>query len=281
MGAARLGYYAHMDLITSHNNPKIKLLRALKRRKERDDQGLCVVEGIFHIGEALAAYEAGAGAAVEYLCYAPELVASEYGQGLIRRAEQIGVPAHATTTDVLATAADKENPQGLLAVVRQRRTELSDLTPGQFPRGVALVAPQDPGNVGTILRTIDATAASGLLLLEAGVDPYHPTTIRASMGAIFWLPVVMATFSTFAEWAGDQGYHVFGTSTRGTIDYRSARYSLPLILLMGSEREGLSAGQLDVCEQVISMPMGGRVSSLNLAVATGVMLYTIADRLAA
>jgi TrmH family RNA methyltransferase len=270
-----------MPLLASRNNPKIKLLRALRRRKERDSSGLCVVEGFFHIGEALGAYAAGVGAAVEYLCYAPDLLAGDFGRVLVSQAEQQGIPTYAATAEVLAAASDKDNPQGLLAVVRQRQVDLAGLSPKEFPRGVALVAPQDPGNVGTILRTVDATAMSGLILLDAGVDPYHPTAIRASMGAVFWLPVVGASFPEFAEWASVHGYHLYGTSTRGTIGYRAARYAQPFILLMGSEREGLKVEQTAVCEQLIAMPMHGRVSSLNLAVATGIMLYTIAEQLPA
>lgn len=268
-----------MTHIASHSNPKIKLLRALRRRKVREEQGLCVVEGIFHIGEALAASEAGGGAAVEYLCYAPELLVGEFGRNLIDQAENMRIPVYTATTEVLTAAADKDNPQGILAVVRQRQWQLTDLSPTELPQAVALVSPQDPGNVGTILRTIDATGASGLLLLGDGVDPYHPTAIRASMGAIFRLPVVRAAFSEFDGWAGGHQYHIYGTSTRGTTDYRTVRYAQPFILLMGSEREGLSEEQAAVCEQMIALPMRGRVTSLNLAVATGVMLYTMTGQL--
>src|SRR5690606_31870596 len=114
-----------------------------------------------------------------------------------------------------------------------------DLVPESFPWGVALVAPQDPGNVGSILRTIDAVGASGLLLLDSSVDLYHPGAVRASMGAIFWLPVVHATFDEFAAWSRRNGYHIFGTSAHGARDYREVTdYPRPCILLLGSEREG-------------------------------------------
>jgi len=142
-----------------------------------------------------------------------------------------------------------------------------------------LVAPQDPGNVGSILRTIDAVGAGGLLLLDSGVDAYHPTAVRASMGAIFWYPVVSATFAAFAAWVKQHAYHVLGTSARGPSDYTTADYTRPLVLLMGSEREGLSSEQAAICQQVVRLPMLGRASSLNLSVATGVMLYAMLEKM--
>ena len=88
---------------------------------------------------------------------------------------------------------------------------------------MAIVSPQDPGNVGTILRTIDAVGASGLILLDSSVDPYHPTAVRASLGSIFWYPIVSASFAEWSRWAQQQGYHIYGTSARGSADYTRSR----------------------------------------------------------
>ncbi|HEX7974107.1 MAG TPA: RNA methyltransferase, partial [Anaerolineales bacterium] len=189
-----------------------------------------------------------------------------------------GVACYATSADVLDSLAEKENPQGILAVVRQPGKSLQDLSPQEFPWGVGLVAPQDPGNVGTILRTIDAVGASGLILLDSSVDPYHPSSVRASMGTIFWLPVVAASFIEFTDWASREAYHIYGTSAHDSLDYRRVpAYPRPAILLMGSEREGLTPDQRQVCDQLIGLPMRGRATSLNLAVATGVMLYAMLE----
>lgn len=269
-----------MAIITSHSNPRIKELKTLRRRKGREASGLCVVEGMFHIGEALAAHEAGNGTIVETICFTPERTAAGFGLEVIERATRLGIPTYAVADEVLASAAGKDNPQGILAVVRPRQTSLTDLSPTDTPWLVALVSPQDPGNVGAILRTIDAVGASGLLLLENSVDPYHPTALRASMGAIFWLPVVMADFERFAAWSQRYDYRIYGTSAGGQVDYRSAQIETPLILLMGSEREGLTPNQASICRQLLRLPMQGRVSSLNLAVATGVFLYQLREILA-
>ncbi len=262
-------------LITRHSHPKIKQVRALRQRKARDQTGLFLVEGRFHIGEALAA-----GAAVEYLCYAPDLLDGDFARQLIERAAAAGIPCYATTTDILTSLAEKDNPQGVLAVVRQPRVTLADLHPPAFSWGVAVVAPQDPGNVGAMLRTIDAVGADGLILLNHSVDPYHPTAVRASLGSLFWRPIVTASFEDWAPWVKRHAYHVYGTSAHADVDYRDVTaYERPLIVLMGSEREGLSPEQLAVCEQVVRLPMHGHVTSLNLAVATGVMLYAVLDKL--
>lgn len=262
-------------VVTSSSNPRLKLIRALRQRRQRDAQGLFVVEGIFHVAEALAA-----NAVVEYLCYAPELLGGAFGSRLVADAISAGIPCVETTARILTDLAGKEHPQGLLAVVRQRRVQLSELAPDSLPWGVALVSPQDPGNVGAILRTIDAVGAAGLMLLDAGVDPYHPTAVRASMGALFWHPVVSTSFAEWAGWVAARGYAVYGTSAKASADYRDVEtYRLPMILLMGSEREGLTPEQASVCDALVRMPMHGRVSSLNLAVATGVMLYAVLERL--
>jgi TrmH family RNA methyltransferase len=260
-----------MELISSRSNPKIKQARALRQRKARQEAGLLLVEGIRPVGEAVEA-----GAIVDAIYYAPDLLDSPFALGLIEGQSMHGVPCYATTVEVFDSLADKENPQGILAVVRKPEGKLDELNPQNFAWGVALVAPQDPGNLGTILRTIDAVGASGLLLLDSSVDAYHPSAVRASMGTLFWYPVISASFAAFQQWAGQNAYHVYGTSAHGSVDYREiAHYPFPRILLMGSEREGLTPRQAAVCESVIRLPMRGRATSLNLAIATGVMLYAM------
>jgi TrmH family RNA methyltransferase len=262
-----------LETITSRNNPKITQARALRQRKSREATGAFLVEGIRHVGEAVEA-----GAAVEAVFYAPDLLHSEYALGLVANLSAQGVACYPVTADVFGALADKENPAGLLAVVRRRQEPLSQLNPNNFSWGVAVVAPQDPGNVGAILRTIDAVGASGLLLLENSVDPTHPSAVRASLGALFWHPVVSASFAEFAGWAQGHGYHIYGTSARGGRDYREIEsYERPAILLMGSERVGLAAEQAAVCQELVRLPMHGRATSLNLAVAAGVMLYAMLD----
>jgi TrmH family RNA methyltransferase len=267
-----------MATLVSRNNPKIRQFRQLMaQRKERDASGLFAVEGIRHVGEAIEARSR-----VAYIFYAPELLTSDFALRLIDEQARSGIPCLAVDAETFTSLAEKEHPQGILAAVHQPRLALSDLTPQNFKWGIALVAPQDPGNIGTILRTVDAVGAGGLLLLDdpsSGqycADPYHPSAVRASMGAIFWYPLVEAKFSEFVTWAKRQHYKIYGTSAHANQDYRKIeRFEQPLVLLMGSEREGLTPFQSAVCDVVLGIPMHGRVSSLNLAVAAGIMLYHI------
>lgn len=262
-----------MDLISSRSNSRLKFLRSLRQRKGRDAAGSFVVEGIRHVGEAV-----DAGAALEGIYYAPELLSSEYAARLVSQQAAAGVPCFALTPDAFESVAEKDNPQGLLAVVRLPQRHLAEFNPQNFPWGVALVASQDPGNVGAILRTIDAVGASGLLLLEGSVDTGHPTLVRASMGALFWKPVIQASFGEAQAWSQEHGYALIGTSAHATQDYHDLNsYQLPLILLLGSERAGLTPDQAAACTRMVKLPMHGRVTSLNLAVAAGVLLYTIRD----
>jgi TrmH family RNA methyltransferase len=132
--------------------------------------------------------------------------------------------------------------------------------------------------LGSILRTVDAAGASGLLLLDGGVDAYHPSAVRAAMGAHFWKPIIETSFSEFVAWARQQDVSIYGSSAHAKLDYRKAEYKLPGVLLLGSEREGLTEEQQAACEQVVSLPMRGRVTSLNLAVAAGVWMYAVSRR---
>lgn len=264
-----------MTSITSRSNPKIKLVRQLRQRKRRQETGQFLVEGIHHVGQAIeAAASQRTGLTLETILYAPDLLTSDYARQLIEQGSLLGIPCHAVSGEVFTTIADKDNPQGILAVASLSQKAITDLTPQEHPWMVALVSPQDPGNIGTILRTIDAVGASGLLLLEGGADPTHPNAVRASMGALFWHPLIQASFAEFAAWSHQHGYHVYGSSAHGSQDYRLIdSFERPMVLLLGSEREGLTTEQRAHCQHLLRLPMQGRVSSLNLAVAAGILLY--------
>ncbi len=257
------------ELISAHSNPTIKLIRSLRQKKGRDESGLFVAEGIFHSGEAIEA-----GWDIEMLVVAPDLLTSEFARQLLENAARRDIRIVQVTADVFATLTEKENPQGILTVARQHLASLNDLTPENFPWGAACISAQDPGNIGTILRSLDAVGAAGLFLLEGGADPFHPSAVRASMGTIFWKAVVQATFPKFTRWCRKHGYLLVGSSAHAGQDYRQfVRGGRPAILLLGSEQKGLSAEHLAACDTVLSLPMRGRVSSLNLGVAAGILLY--------
>jgi TrmH family RNA methyltransferase len=279
-------------LITSSSNPLVKQARALRGRKARAATGLFLVEGIHHVGEVIQA-----GWEIEAILYAPDVLTSDFAREVISRVPSALQPGglkplertsspkgdaagmrpavQPVSAQVMESLTDKENPQGILAVVHQKQARLIDLSPIRC--GAALVSPQDPGNVGAILRTLDAAGVDALFLLEGGVDPYHPTAVRASMGALFWKPVIQVRFDDFVAWARQGNYQLVGSSAHGVQDYLMLKPKLPWILLLGSEQKGLSPEQIRACDAVVSLPMRGRASSLNLAVAAGVLLYELTE----
>ena len=259
------------EQISSHSNPLIKQIRALRSRKARVETDLFLVEGIHHVGEAIQA-----GWKIETLVYAPAQLTSEFALSLVDELSQRGERCVELTPELFAAVAEKDNPQGILAVIRQRHLSLDNIHPEEFHFGAALVSPQDPGNVGTILRSLDAAGADGLFLLEGGVDPYQPACVRASMGTIFWKKLVQSSFADFVKWARLHGYSLVGSSAHAKVDYRAyQRTNQPTILLLGNEQKGLSSDQQEACDVCLSLPMRGRASSLNLAVAAGILLYEI------
>jgi TrmH family RNA methyltransferase len=254
------------SLTKLRSSPLIKQARVLRRRGARHETGLFLVEGIHQVGAAIEA-----GWEIEAILYAPETLKSPYALELIGRFAGRVEPVSAA---LFLQLSEKENPQGIVAIAKQRHTGLDKLS--QLIFGAALVSPQDPGNVGTVLRTLDAVGGHALLLLDGGVDQFHPTVIRASMGACFWVPIVEAGFSEFQQFRLEEKWQLIGTAARATLDYRNVIPRQPWILLLGSEQKGLTEEQKDACDYTVSLPMRGHSSSLNLGVAAGVVLYTFA-----
>jgi TrmH family RNA methyltransferase len=256
-------------IITSLSNPLVKQARALRGHKARAESGLFFVEGIHHVGEAVEA-----GWDIVSILYAPGVLTSDFARELIARLDtQPGGTVQPVSAPVMESLADKENPQGIIAIVHQKQTGFNGLA--AVRSGAALVSPQDPGNVGTILRTLDAVGADALFLLDGGVELYHPTCIRASMGAIFWKPIIQASFHDFVDWAERGKIQLIGASAHAKDDYLGFKPGGSFVLVLGSEQKGLSPEQINACNEVVSMPMRGRASSLNLAVAAGILLYQL------
>jgi TrmH family RNA methyltransferase len=175
--------------------------------------------------------------------------------------------------DIFRRLSLKEGPQGLAAVARQRWSAIADvrLEPGR--PWVALDSVADPGNLGTILRTNDGAGGAGVILLDQSTDPFDPAAMRASMGAIFSQKVCRARLEDFAGWRKTNSSWVVGTSGSAESDYHTATYPDAFVLMMGSERHGLAPQHVALCDQMVSIPMLGKSDSLNLAVATAVILY--------
>ena len=262
--------------ITSLQNERVKLIRSLEMRKARRDSGLFVAEGISVLATARAA-----GWSPSMLVF----LAGSAGQGvaseLLAWASAAGAECLEVSPAVLAKVAAKDNPQTMLGVFAQRWVEAPPpACVSEEAVWVALEAVRDPGNLGTILRTADAAGANGVILVGTSCDPYSREAVRASMGSMFHVALVRLGLEGFLAWAGAWKGDVIGTYLSSREDFRAAAYRAPTLLAMGSEGPGLSPKMAAACTRLVKIPMAGRLDSLNLAVATALMLYEIRrDRL--
>ena len=256
-------------LITSPANPRVKEIRKLRDKKEQKRTGLFYMEGLRIIGEAF-----DKGAEIETLVVCPELLKTEFGLELWQRGKDLGLDILEISRPVFESIAVKDNPQGLAAVAKARFFSLDDL---DTSRGiiVALTEIADPGNLGTIIRTADAVDCRGVILIGDCTSPYDIGSIRGTMGAIFSTKIVKTDLDSFLEWKKRTGLQLVGTSDKAASDYADIGYRDPVILLMGSERAGMSPEEFEACDEIAAIPMLRSSDSLNLAVATGVMLYQI------
>ena len=257
-------------IITSFTNQKVKRIRKLDQKKYRQETGLFFVEGLRTVGEAVQC-----GAPIETLVVAPDLLVSDFGHSLLEHPAVKHTERIEVSPEVYETIAHKEGPQGIGAVVQQRWRDVAALPVKPSDLWVALDAIADPGNLGTIMRTADAVGAQGIILLGHATDPYDPTAVKASMGAVFSLDLVQTDWALFQGWQSNQDILLIGASDSAHQDYQEVAYHRPLILLMGSERHGLSQKMQSACDHMVSIPMAGRSDSLNLGVATAVLLYEV------
>ncbi len=243
---------------------------ALDRRDVRDEAGLFYVEGVRFVLAALAA-----GAAIETLVVSRDLLAGAPARLAAGRAQKRAGAVLEVTEDAFRRLSHAAEPQGIGAVVRQRWHGLRDIRPGRELCWLVVDTVNSPGNLGTMLRTSEAAGGAGLIVLGSRTDPYDPAVLRATMGAIFTQRLVRATPREFEAFRRERGFHLIGTSARATADYRELRYRPPVGVFMGCEQGGLGPDQLRACDQVVRIPMAGRCDSLNVAVATGIVLYEV------
>lgn len=254
-----------MNTITSTSNSHIKQIRKLQERKERQKSGLFYAEGIRIVAEAVQQ-----NAAIETLVVAPELLNSSFCQQIIEAARSKGVSILEVSSDIFKSIAMKEGPQGIAAVIRQQWAELE--TSQTYSSWVALDAVQNPGNLGTILRTAQATRVDAVLLTPGCTDPYAPKVVRAGMGAhlslplhpdVPWESVLRLTSNTRRVLA-----EAAAPSTLWAWDWTA-----PTTLVIGGEAHGAGPEARAAAEARLRLPMAEGAESLNAAVAAAVFLF--------
>ncbi len=256
------------QIITSAANPLIKRVRMLGDRRHRRREGAFVVRGAQPVWQAVEA-----GADIEVLIVAPGLL-REPAATMVAGQEERGVPVARLSEELFTRIADRDGPSGVAAIVRGRTPGLASLAVRPDSVVVALHEIANPGNLGTIIRTADAAGARGVILVGRCTDPFDPAAVKASMGAVFGVPVVAAQAAEeFLGWCQSGGVTLAVTSARGPGTLWEAPLRLPLAILLGSEGAGLPAGLLAAGQTRLRIPMTGTAESLNLAVAAGIVLY--------
>ena len=254
--------------ITSLSNPTVKAIRALHLRKERDETGLFVAEGLKTVIEGV-----DTGHAPTILLYGADAT----GHPLLQRAAQAtmtgGGQVIEVTSDILAKVSRRDNPQAVVGVFEQTFQVLESVEPAAAACWVALHRVRDPGNLGTIVRTADAAGCGGVILVGECCDPYSVEAVRATMGSIFAVPLIRASEAEFVAWRGGWPGSVVGTLLSAETEHSQAAYAKPTLILMGNEQQGLPPEMAELCDVNVKIPMRGRADSLNLSVATGVMIY--------
>lgn len=256
--------------ITAFSNPLVKYARDLRDKRHRREARQFLAEGLRILTEARET-----GRLPRTLFYAQASAGHPLVHDLSFAVEEAGGQSIQTTPDILGKLSGKDNPQAVVGVYDEFEVTLDQID--RTSAGIWLVAERlrDPGNLGTILRTGDAVGAGGLILVGECVDPFSVEAVRASMGALFTVPVVRSEWAPFLHWLRGGPGQLVGLSLSATHDHRAVSYSAPTFLLTGNEAHGMPDEYATACDTLVRLPMLGRADSLNAAVATAVMAYEV------
>jgi TrmH family RNA methyltransferase len=263
-----------MEVISSAKNPKIKEIKKLGRRAHRDETGLCFVDGIQPVLRAI-----DNSLEIETLVYCPELLKSELALQTVQTQNAQGTNCLPVSAAVFEHISERDNPVGLAAVIRQRYHALEELRTDDTTILAVLHDVKNPGNLGTIIRTVDAIAGRGVVLLGQTADPFDTACIKASMGTVFNIPLVCNTPQQFLNWCRQKGVTLITTSAKAPADIGETSFAYPCAAMFGSEAQGLPQELLEAGDTLVRIPMYGQASSLNLAVAAGIVLYEVRKRI--
>jgi TrmH family RNA methyltransferase len=265
-GPGRVG---QVKEVTSLANPIIKDIKGLSQKKGREETGTFMAEGLKLVIDALEL-----GWAITTLVYAKNAKDKPLVTKVAARTVAAGGLVLEVSEKVLSAITRRDNPQMVVGVFKTKWRPLSDIRPAANETYIALDRVRDPGNLGTIIRTADAAGASGVILVGECTDPFSLETVRATMGSVFALPVTRATPEEFLAWKKGAGVSVVATHLAGAVDYRTVDYKKkPVVVLMGNEQQGLPDQLAKEADQLARIPQAGLADSLNLAVATAVMLF--------
>ena len=258
-----------LPTITSLRNRRIVEARKLTQRKHRERQGRFLVEGLQIIHMAL---DALAQPSEAFFCSSQ--LASEEGRALVGRLRQTGTAVWPVSPAVMGSLCERDAPQGLVVAFELPRQTLEDVQLAGNSLVVIADRLQDPGNLGTIIRTADAVGASGVVLIEPSADPCDPKTVRATMGSLFSQPVVRThDVDALFQLLGDRGVRTVGAGAHQGSAWGEGLLAASVALVLGNEARGVSEDVRGYIQAWAHLPVRGDAESLNVAVAGGVLMY--------
>jgi len=264
--------------ITSPQNPRIKAIVKLSKRRQRDLARLTVVEGTREVARALAQ---GIMPVEAYVC--ADLIHNDEGEMARRILESLDVNRqtrlYTVTPEVFARMAYRSDSGGLLLVIPYLDTALSSLPLSETPFLAVIEDVEKPGNLGAVLRTADAAGVDGVIVCHgpdrAATDVHNPNVVRASLGALFSVPVAEAESKAVIDWLNEQGIELITTSPDATTPYTKIDMRRPVAIVMGSEARGLNQPWFTAAHAQVTIPMHGIIDSLNLSTSTALLLYEV------
>lgn len=256
-----------MIQITSTNNRLIKDIKSLYRKKGRQKHKLFLIEGIKIIEEAIKNNYP-----IKNIVYTDYLLDNEEGKSLFYKIEKFNNLVY-VPINIFKEISDTENPQGIIGVSNIVSRDIEEIYNLQNKSLLFLDGIQDPGNMGTIIRTADAFSIGGIIIREGSVDAYNPKVIRATMGSIFRLPLYFTRGIEELKKLKSQGVNIYSTSLDGSIPIYNADLHENFVLSIGNESKGVSEEVFALSNKLIKIPMTGKTESLNAAVAASIIMY--------
>jgi TrmH family RNA methyltransferase len=251
--------------------PTLSMIERLQRdRHYRDARGLFFVEGVRNFIEAIDHHFS-----MEALLYSEKLLINPVARKLVRRLKRAGVPFARVSPEQFRRVSKTERASGVGAILRQRFQKLEEIKLGEHQCWTALSHVRSLGNLGILVRTSAATGAAGFILVGDSIDPFDPTVVRATMGALFKQTIVRTSADQFRRWVGMHNIQVIGASPDGSVDFDRVSYKRPAVLMLGGERKGLTDEQRSLCKRIVRIPMVEGMDSLNVAVAGSLLMYEI------
>lgn len=259
-----------MIQITSMKNPLIKEIKSLYRKKDRLKNKLFIIEGIKIIEEAI-----NNGYPIRNIIYTDQLLSTEGGTDFFEKIKELNNLVYVPNT-VFKEISDTENPQGILGVATFEHRTLNDILLKEKPFLLLLDEVQDPGNMGTIIRTADAFNVDGIIITDGCVDPFNPKVVRATMGSIFRVLLYYTSDVTIElNKLKDMNVKIYSTSLEGSVAIYDVDFNDGFAMVIGNESKGVREKIFTNSDKLIKIPMPGKSESLNAGVAASIIMYEV------